>query len=120
MDMPGLGLPEAYGGSGADMVTQVIAYEELARVCASTCLAMMTTKLGSLPVVCFGTDDQERRYLPRAASGESHFSYCQSEPDAGSDVAAMTTRAVRDGDHYVVSGTKCWVTNAGISDLYTV
>ena len=120
MDLPGLALPEAYGGSGADMVTQVIAYEELARVCASTCLAIMITKLGSLPVVSFGTDDQKRRYLPRAASGESQFSYCQSEPDAGSDVAAMTTRAVRDGDHYVISGTKCWVTNAGISDLYTV
>jgi alkylation response protein AidB-like acyl-CoA dehydrogenase len=73
-----------------------------------------------LPVINFGSDDLKRRYLPRICTGESQASYALSEPDAGSDVAAMTTRAVRDGDTYVISGTKCWITNAGISDLYTV
>jgi alkylation response protein AidB-like acyl-CoA dehydrogenase len=73
-----------------------------------------------MPVMNWGTEDLKRRYLPRVASGEHQASYCLSEADAGSDVAAMRTRAVRDGDHYLVSGTKHWITNAGISDLYTV
>jgi alkylation response protein AidB-like acyl-CoA dehydrogenase len=120
LELPSLGIPVEYGGAGADMVTQAIMAEELARVCASTSLTMLISKLGMLPVMNWGTEDLKRRYLPRVASGEHQASYCLSEADAGSDVAAMRTRAVRDGDHYLVSGTKHWITNAGISDLYTV
>jgi alkylation response protein AidB-like acyl-CoA dehydrogenase len=73
-----------------------------------------------LPVFNWASPELKARYLPRVASGASQASYCLSEPDAGSDVASMTTRAVRDGDHYLISGSKCWVTNAGVSDIYTV
>ena len=120
LELPSLGIPVEYGGAGADMVTQAIMAEELARVCASTSLTMLISKLAMLPVINWGTEDLKRRYLPRVASGEHQASYCLSEADAGSDVAAMRTRAVRDGDHYLISGTKHWITNAGISDLYTV
>ncbi|MGK2958832.1 MAG: acyl-CoA dehydrogenase family protein [Acidimicrobiales bacterium] len=120
MGLTGLGIPEAYGGAGADHVTQAIMAEELARVCASTSLIVLISKLGMIPVIYWGSELLRERYLPRIASGESQASYCLSEADAGSDVAAMKTKAVRDGDHYVISGTKHWITNAGISDLYTV
>jgi alkylation response protein AidB-like acyl-CoA dehydrogenase len=120
MELPALGIPTAYGGAGADMVTQAIMAEELARVCASTSVTMLISKLGMLPVMNFGSEELKRRYLPRVASGEAQASYCLSEADAGSDVAAMRCRAVRDGDHYVLSGTKYWITNAGVSDTYTV
>jgi alkylation response protein AidB-like acyl-CoA dehydrogenase len=120
MELPALGIPIEYGGSGADHVTQAIMVEELARVCASTCLTIIISRLGMIPVMQWGSDELKARYLPRIASGEWQGSYCLSEPDAGSDVAAMKTRAVRDGDDYVLTGTKYWITNAGISDTYTV
>jgi alkylation response protein AidB-like acyl-CoA dehydrogenase len=120
MELPALQLPVEYGGSGADLVTQAIAAEELARVCASTSLTYLISKLGMLPVLNFGSEDLKHRYVPKIASGESQASYCLSEADAGSDVAAMKMRAVRDGDSYVLSGTKSWITNAGISDLYLI
>ena len=120
MELTALQLPEEYGGSGADLVTQAIAAEELARVCASTSLTYLISKLGMLPVLNFGSEDLKRKYVPKIASGESQASYCLSEADAGSDVAGMKMRAVRDGDSYVLSGTKSWITNAGISDVYLV
>ena len=120
MDLPALGMPAEYGGTGADLVTQAIAAEELARVCASTSLSFLISKLGMLPVINFGSELLKQTYLPRIAAGISQASYCLSEADAGSDVASMTTKAVRDGDHYVLSGSKVWITNGGISDLYLV
>ncbi len=120
MELPALAFPAEYGGAGADMVTQAIAAEELARVCASTSVTFLVTKLGMLPVMNFGSEELKRTYLPRVASGQSQASYCLSEPDAGSDVAAMRCRAERDGDDYVLNGTKYWITNAGVSDTYTV
>ena len=120
MDLPALGIPTEYGGSGADHVTQAIMVEELARVCGSTSLTMLISKLGMIPVMLAGTPELKERYLPRVASGQAQASYCLSEADAGSDVASMQTRAVRDGDDYVLTGTKHWITNAGVSDTYTV
>jgi alkylation response protein AidB-like acyl-CoA dehydrogenase len=120
IELPALGIPEEYGGAGADHVTQAIMVEELARVCASTSVTILISKLGMIPVMNWGSDELKRRYLPRVASGEAQASYCLSEADAGSDVAAMTCRAVRDGDTYVLNGSKYWITNAGISDTYTV
>jgi alkylation response protein AidB-like acyl-CoA dehydrogenase len=120
LELPALGIPVEYGGAGADMVTQAIMAEELARVCSSTSLTLLISKLGMSPVMNWGSEDLKRKYLPRVASGERQASYCLSEADAGSDVAAMRARAVRQGDHYLLSGTKYWVTNAGISDTYTV
>ncbi|MDA8310337.1 MAG: acyl-CoA dehydrogenase family protein [Actinomycetota bacterium] len=120
LELPSLGMPAEYGGAGADTVTQAIMAEELARVCASTSVTMLISKLGMLPVINWGSEELKRRYLPRVASGEAQASYCLSEADAGSDVAAMSARAVRDGDSYVITGTKYWITNAGVSDTYTV
>ena len=120
LELPALGLPEAYGGAGADMVTQAICAEEVARACASTSLAILISKLGMLPVMNFASEEVKANYLPRIATGEIQASYCLSEADAGSDVAAMRARAVRDGDDYILTGSKYWITNAGISDVYTV
>jgi len=120
MELPSLGVPEAYGGAGADMVTQAIMAEELARGCASTSVTMLISKLGMLPVMNFASEEIKHEYLPRIASGEIQASYCLSEADAGSDVASMRCRAVRDGDDYILNGSKYWITNAGISETYTV
>jgi alkylation response protein AidB-like acyl-CoA dehydrogenase len=120
MELPTLGIPTEYGGAGADHVTQAIMVEELARACASTSVTLLISKLSMVPVMNWGTEELKEKYLPRIASGEAQGSYCLSEADAGSDVAAMRCRAVRDGDHYVLSGTKYWITNAGVSDIYTV
>ena len=102
------------------MVTQAIMTEEISRHCASTAVTMLISKLGMLPVMNFGSEELKQQYLPRIASGEIQASYCLSEADAGSDVASMRCRATRDGDSYVLNGSKYWITNAGISDTYTV
>jgi alkylation response protein AidB-like acyl-CoA dehydrogenase len=120
LELPALGLPVEYGGAGADHVTQAIMVEELARVCASTSVTLLISKLGMIPIMNWGSDYLANRYIPLVARGEAQASYCLSEADAGSDVAAMRCRAVRDGDDYVLSGTKYWITNAGVSDIYVV
>jgi alkylation response protein AidB-like acyl-CoA dehydrogenase len=120
MELPGLGMPEEYGGAGADHVTQAVMIEEMARVSAAMSVTLLISKLGMLPVINFATPEIKERYLRPIAAGTAQASYCLSEPDAGSDVASMTTSAVRDGDSYVLNGTKYWITNAGISDTYTV
>jgi alkylation response protein AidB-like acyl-CoA dehydrogenase len=120
LELPALGIPAAYGGAGADMVTQAIAVEELSRVCASTSLTILISKLGMLPVMNWASEELKAKYLPKVAAGELQASYCLSEADAGSDVAAMRTRAVRDGDDYILTGSKYWITNAGVSDVYIV
>ncbi len=119
-DMHAVHVPEEYGGAGADALATVIVIEEVARVCASSSLIPAVNKLGSLPVILSGSEDLKRRYLAPLARGEGMFSYCLSEPDAGSDAAGMKTRAVRDGDDYVLNGVKRWITNAGVSEFYTV
>ena len=113
-------VPEQYGGAGADALATVIVIEEVARVCMSSSLIPAVNKLGSLPVQIGGSEELKAHYLTKLAKGEGGFSYCLSEPDAGSDAAGMTTRAVRDGDHWVLNGVKRWITNAGVSEYYTV
>lgn len=112
-------IPEQYGG-GADALATVIVIEEVARACASTSLIPAVNKLGSLPLLLSGSDEVKEKYLPPVAAGDSMFSYCLSEPEAGSDAVSMKTRAVADGSEYVVNGVKRWITNAGVSDFYTV
>jgi alkylation response protein AidB-like acyl-CoA dehydrogenase len=113
-------VPEEYGGAGADALATVIVIEEVARACASSSLIPAVNKLGSLPVQISGSEELKKHYLGKLANGEGGFSYCLSEPDAGSDAAGMKTRAVRDGDTYVLNGVKRWITNAGVSEYYTV
>jgi alkylation response protein AidB-like acyl-CoA dehydrogenase len=113
-------IPAEYGGAGADALATAIVIEEVARACASSSLIPAVNKLGTMPLLLAASEDVKRRYLPPVAAGEAMFSYCLSEPEAGSDAASMTTRAVRDGDHWVLNGVKRWITNAGVSEYYTV
>jgi alkylation response protein AidB-like acyl-CoA dehydrogenase len=111
---------EEYGGAGADALATCIVIEEVARACASSSLIPAVNKLGTMPVILAGSEDLKKQYLSQVAAGAGMFSYCLSEPEAGSDAAAMRTRAVRDGDGYVLNGVKRWITNAGVSQFYTV
>ena len=119
-DLHAVHVPEEYGGAGADALATVIVIEEVARVCASSSLIPAVNKLGSLPVILSGDEAIKQKYLAPLARGEGMFSYCLSEPDAGSDAAGMKTRAMRDGDFWVLNGVKRWITNAGVSEFYTV
>ncbi|MGW1757812.1 acyl-CoA dehydrogenase [Streptomyces mirabilis] len=119
-DLHAVHVPESYGGAGADALATVIVIEEVARVCASSSLIPAVNKLGSLPVILSGSEALKQKYLTPLAKGDGMFSYCLSEPDAGSDAAGMKTKAVRDGDDYVLNGVKRWITNAGVSEYYTV
>ncbi|WP_433478632.1 acyl-CoA dehydrogenase [Spirillospora sp. CA-142024] len=113
-------VPESYGGAGADALATVIVIEEVARACASSSLIPAVNKLGTVPVLLAGSEELKKRFLAPVARGEAMFSYALSEADAGSDAAGMKTRAVRDGEHWVLNGTKMWITNAGVSQFYTV
>ena len=113
-------VPEQYGGAGADALATVIVIEEVARACVSSSLIPAVNKLGSLPIMISGSEELKSYYLPKLASGEGGFSYALSEPEAGSDAGGMKCRAVRDGDEYVLNGVKRWITNAGVSEYYTV
>jgi alkylation response protein AidB-like acyl-CoA dehydrogenase len=111
---------EEYGGAGADALATCIVIEEVARACASSSLIPGVNKLGTMPIILAGSEELKKKYLSPVAAGTGMFSYCLSEPDAGSDAAAMKTRAVRDGDGWVLNGVKRWITNAGVSEYYTV
>ena len=113
-------IPEEYGGAGADALATCIVIEEVARACVSSSLIPSVNKLGTMPLVLDGSDALKQRYLTPVAAGTAMFSYCLSEPGAGSDAGAMKTKAVRDGEDWVLDGVKRWITNAGVSDFYTV
>lgn len=112
-------IPTDFGGEGADALAVVIIIEEVARVCASSSLIPAVNKLGSLPLILSGTPDQKKKYLPQLAKGKG-FSYALSESEAGSDAAALKTKAVRNGDSWTINGAKKWISNAGVSEFYTV
>jgi alkylation response protein AidB-like acyl-CoA dehydrogenase len=112
-------IPDKYSGEGADAVATCILIEEVARVCASSSLIPAVNKLGTMPIILSASEELKQQVLPHVARGES-VSYALSEREAGSDTASMRTRARLDGDHWVLNGTKCWITNAGESTWYTV
>ena len=111
---------EEYGGVGADALATCIVIEEIARVCASSSLIPAVNKLGTMPLILAASDEVKAKYLPPVARGEAMFSYGLSEREAGSDSAAMRCRATADGDDWVLTGHKAWITNAGVSQFYTV
>src|SRR3954471_10906442 len=119
-DLLGLPFDEEHGGTGTGTLMLNVAVEEIARACASSALILMVQELGTLPIQLFGSEELKQRLLPRCASGEWSPAFCLSEPEAGSDPASMRTHAVRDGDGWVINGTKNWITNAGIADFYVV
>src|SRR6058998_1013940 len=116
----GLPFEERYGGTGTGALMVLVAIEELSKVCATTGLIMAVQELGSLGLKLAGTDEQKERYLPKLASGEWLPAYALTEPGSGSDSAAMRTEARLDGDEYVLNGSKRFITNAGVAELYTV
>ncbi len=116
----GLHIPEEYGGSGGDALAFCVLVEEVAKVCASSSVIPLVQKLGTVPLLLAASEEQKQAWLPPLASGEELISYCISEADAGSDPAAMRTTAVRDGDAWVLDGTKVWISMAGPSSHYTV
>jgi alkylation response protein AidB-like acyl-CoA dehydrogenase len=116
----GLALDEEHGGSGAGSLMLLVAVEEVSRACATTGLVLAVQELSSLALRLAGTDEQKSRYLPRLASGEWIAAYALTEAGSGSDSAAMRTQAKRDGEEYVLNGSKRFITNAGVAGLYTV
>ncbi len=118
-DLAAAHVPEEFGGQGADSLAAVIIIEEVARVCGSSSLIPAVNKLGSVPLLIAGSSEQKIKYLTQLAKG-SGFSYCLSESEAGSDAAAMKTRATKDGNNWVLTGSKKWISNAGFSQFYTV
>jgi alkylation response protein AidB-like acyl-CoA dehydrogenase len=113
-------IPEEYGGAGADAIAAAIVIEEVARACASSALIPAVNKLGTMPLLLSASEELKKQVLPAVAAGDAMVSYALSEREAGSDAAAMRTRAILRGDHWVLNGTKSWITNAGVSTYYTV
>ncbi|MBI2763466.1 MAG: acyl-CoA dehydrogenase family protein [Chloroflexi bacterium] len=119
-DILGLPFPVEHGGVGGDLLTVCIAIEEIARACATSSLILIVQELGSLPLLLAGTPAQQTRFFPRLASGTALAAFGLTEPEAGSDAGALRTRAVRDGDTYVLDGTKRFITNGSVAGLITV
>ncbi len=119
-DILGLPFEIEYGGTGTGTLMLNIAVEEISKACASTALILMVHELGTLPIRLSGSEELKARFLPRCATGEWSPAFALSEPEAGSDPGGMITRAVKDGDEWVIGGTKNWITNLGIADFYVV
>ena len=115
----GMTVPEGYGGAGVDLLSYLIAVEELARVDAAVAVGMsVTNSVCCWPIVTFGTDDQKRRFLPELASGKAIGGFMLTEPHAGSDAASLSTRYREDGDHWRLDGAKAWITNGGVGRYF--
>jgi alkylation response protein AidB-like acyl-CoA dehydrogenase len=120
-DLLGIPFPAEYGGLGGSFVTYVKVVEEVAKACASSALIIAVQELGALPIIIGGNDEQKRRWIPDLAAGKKIAAYALTEPGSGSDAAgSMRTRAVRDGDDYVLDGTKIWITQGSVADVITV
>jgi alkylation response protein AidB-like acyl-CoA dehydrogenase len=119
-DVLGLPFDTEHGGTGTGTLMLNMAIEEIAKACASTALILMIQELGSLPIKLHGSPELQERFLPKCATGEWSPAFALSEPEAGSDPGGMLTRAVKDGDEWVINGSKCWISNAGIADFYSV
>ncbi len=116
----GLGVPEEYGGTGFGLPSVCLAVEEIARASGSAALIIAAQELGLMPVLVAASEEQKKKYLPRVASGEHIIAFALTEPDAGSDAGGMKSTAIRDGDKYILNGSKCFITNGGLADVYTV
>ncbi|SNX53083.1 acyl-CoA dehydrogenase [Thermoanaerobacterium sp. RBIITD] len=120
-DMMGIPYPEEYGGAGGDYLSYIIAVEELSRACATTGVILSAhTSLGSFPIYQWGTEEQKRKYLVPLAKGEKLGAFGLTEPNAGTDASGQQTTAVLDGDHYVLNGSKIFITNGGKADIYII
>ncbi|USK54097.1 acyl-CoA dehydrogenase family protein [Cytobacillus solani] len=116
----GANMPEEYGGLGLDLLSFCLIVEEISRVCASSSQVAVVQELGSLPIIIGGNDALKKRFLPDLATGQKIAAYALTEPDAGSDVKSLKTRAERDGDSYILNGQKMFISNGGVADVYSV
>ena len=113
-------IPEEYDGMGMSVLNMSIVVEELSKACGGISLAYAASALGTIPIMLFGSDEQKKKYLPKLAAGEIIAAFALTEPNAGSDAAAIKTTAIANGDSYVLNGTKQWITNGGEASVYTV
>ncbi|RPF54076.1 acyl-CoA dehydrogenase [Aquisalibacillus elongatus] len=121
LGLMGIPVSEEYGGAGMDYVSYIIAIHELSKVSATLGVILSVhTSVGTFPILRFGTDDQKQHYIPKLASGEYLGAFALTEPGAGSDAASLKTRAVKDGEHYLLNGSKVFITNGGYADTYIV
>jgi len=119
-DLFAIFIPEEYGGLGGGCLELCIATEELSKVCGGVAVSYAATALGAYPIILFGSDEQKKKYLPAIASGEKLAAFGLTEPNAGSDAGGLETTAVKDGGSYTLNGTKIFITNGGVADIYTV
>jgi len=113
-------IPKEYGGMDADITSFCLVVEELAKVCASSALLVIVQAVGTMPVVLGGTNELKERVLPRLAKEKGLICFCLTEPESGSDAASVRTKAILKGDHYIINGRKCFITNGGVADFYSV
>ncbi len=117
----GITVPEQYGGAGMDFTSYIIAIHEISKVSATVGVILSVhTSVGTNPILYFGTEEQKQKYVPKLARGEYLGAFCLTEPGSGSDAASLKTTAVRDGNHYVLNGSKVFITNGGEADTYIV
>jgi len=119
-DLMGVWIPKEYGGLGAGVLNLCLVAEELSKACGGVGIAYAVNALGSFPILLAGTEEQKQKYLPDIAKGKKLIAFGLSELDAGSDTTNLKTRAVKDGDSYIINGNKKWTTNAGAADIYSI
>ncbi|MCK5833888.1 acyl-CoA dehydrogenase family protein [bacterium] len=119
-DLFGVFIPEEFGGFGGGITEMAIVTEELSAACGGIALAFAASGLGAMPILLFGSDEQKAKYLPQIAIGEKLTAFALTEPNAGSDAGGIRTTARRDGDYYILDGTKQWITNGGEAKIYTI
>lgn len=119
-DLFGVYIPEQYGGLGGGIMEQCLVVEELSRACAGVAVSYAASGLGCTPILLFGSEEQKRKYVPDIAAGKKLAAFALTEANAGSDVSGIQTTAVKDGDYYILNGTKQWITNGGEADIYVV
>lgn len=119
-DLFGVYIPEEYGGLGGGVLEQVLVVEELSRACSGVAVSYAASGLGAFPILLFGTEEQKEKYIPDIAAGKKLAAFGLTEANAGSDAGGIETTAVKDGDHYILNGTKQWITNGGEAEVYTV
>lgn len=119
-DLFGVYIPEEYGGLGGGVLEMCIVAEEFSKACGAIALGFAGTGLGTMPILLSGSDEQKKKYLPDIAKGKRLAAFCITEAEAGSDAGSIKTTARKEGDHYILNGTKQWITNAGEAEIYTV
>ena len=121
LGLMGIPVPEKYGGAGMDYISYIIAIHELSKVSASVGVILSVhTSVGTNPILFFGTEEQKQAYVPKLAKGQYLGAFCLTESEAGSDAGNIKTKAIQNGDHYILNGSKLFITNGGVADVYIV